>query len=38
LLAVLLLLFWQILGVLVLSLALHSAQQISNQIAVQGKI
>ncbi len=38
LLAVLLLLFWQILGVLILSSSLHSAQQISNQIAVQGKI
>jgi hypothetical protein len=38
LLAVLLLLFWQILGVFILSLSLHSAQQISNQIAVQGKI
>ena len=38
LLAVLLLLFWQILGVLILSLSLHSAQQINNQIAVRGKI
>ncbi len=38
LLAVLLLLFWQILGVLILSLSLHSAQQISNQIAMQGKM
>ena len=38
LLAVLLLLFGQTLGVLILSLSLHSAQQISNQIAVQGKI
>ena len=38
LLAVLLLLFWQILGVLILSLSLHSAQQISNQIAGTGKI
>ena len=38
LLAVLLLLFWQILGVLILLLSLHSAQQISSQIAVQGKI
>ncbi|KAL0050856.1 hypothetical protein WJX82_008565 [Trebouxia sp. C0006] len=36
LLAVLLLLFWQILGVLILSLSLHSAQQINNQIAVRG--
>ncbi|KAL0035592.1 hypothetical protein WJX79_001005 [Trebouxia sp. C0005] len=36
LLAVLLLLFWQILVVIILSVSLHSAQQISNQLAVQG--
>lgn len=38
LLAVLLLLFWQILVVIILSVSLHSAQQISNQLAVQGKV
>jgi len=38
LLTVLLLLFWQILVVIILSVSLHSAQQINDQIAVQGEI
>ncbi|DBB01600.1 hypothetical protein WJX77_001477 [Trebouxia sp. C0004] len=36
LLVVLLLLFWQILVAIILSVSLHSAQQLNNQIAVQG--